>query len=151
MNASSPFMCPGPICLVLFLLHSGLLTRSLSFAWTPLAHIYSYLCLASMHLFCVSFWRCQLIVAGRHDGSFDRSLDSVCSRGTFSGTFGKPTPCHTHTHTHFLLILCEFHFMHSDPIHFPVPLYSPSTLATFSPKEKKNTKINNKAKKKNKA
>jgi hypothetical protein len=35
----------------------------------------------------------------------------------------------------FLLILCEFHVVHSNPTHLPVPPYEPSTLATPTPPE----------------
>ena len=37
----------------------------------------------------------------------------------------------------FLLILCEFHIMHSIPLISPVPLYPPSTIATSPSKTKK--------------
>ena len=36
----------------------------------------------------------------------------------------------------FLSVLCEFHIMHPNPTPFPIPLYPPSTLATYVPIEK---------------
>lgn len=34
----------------------------------------------------------------------------------------------------FLFILCAFHIMHLNPIHFPIPSHLPSASATLTPK-----------------
>jgi hypothetical protein len=36
----------------------------------------------------------------------------------------------------FLLVLCEFHIMHSNPTHLPLLTYSPFTFAISPTKEK---------------